>query len=159
MTERQEQRGRESMRAVRRGFPAPPGIHSAEPHREEEIGCLSSGPSPEVPWRLENLRRSRMCLVPGVHFLSQQAQVPAGDPPPTTAQGLWAELPDRGQVFPHGPSLPRDLCGGSCFFQNEASLHASLPTLGCSKSRPPHHKSNNKKIISFRWVGKIPWNR
>jgi len=137
------------MRAVRRGFPAPPGIHSAEPHREEEIGCLLSGPSPEVPWRLENLQRSRMCLVPGVHFLSQQAQVPAGDPPPTTAQGLWAELPDRGQVFPQGPSLPRDLCGGSCFFQNEASLHASLPTLGCSKSRPPHHNSNYKKIISF----------
>ena len=83
--------------------------YSAEPHREEEIGCLLSGPSPEVPWRLENLQRSWMCLVPRVHFLSQQAQVPAGDPPPTTAHGLWAELPDRGQVFPQGPP-----CSGTC---------------------------------------------
>ena len=107
-----------------------------------------SGQNPEVPWRLENLQRSRMCLVPGVHFQSQQARVPAGDPSPTAAQGLWAELPDGGQEFPQGPSLPRDLCGGSCFFQNEASLCASLPTLGCSKSCPPHHNSNYKKMTT-----------
>ena len=46
---------------------------SAEPHREDEIRCLLSGSRPEVPWILENLQRARMCPVPGVHFLSQQA--------------------------------------------------------------------------------------
>lgn len=121
---------------------------SAEPHQGGPVRCLLSGSRPEVPWILEGLQRARMCLVPRVHFLSQQARVPTVDhllhcPRPVN------RLPDWGQEFPQGPSLPRDLCGGSCFFQNEASLHASLPLAAVNHTPPTAIPITKKTTTSF----------
>lgn len=142
-----EQRGRDRVRTLRRGFPTPPGIQqSPTGRRRSGASCLDKVQRFPGDWRI--------CRDPGCVWSPESTSYHNRPESPLVTHLLL--LPKAcglsclmgGQEFPQGPSLPRDLCGGSLFFRNEASLCASVPALGYSKSRPPHHNSNYKKMTT-----------